>query len=292
MRKILRTSCLAIVVLFGFVAITCDEDCPVCPKEPEPGSYNVYLADDNQGDTAYIWVVDSFTDSLTDSIRTPDKYITKMDVSTDGKYLAALASGAMLVFDLETKEVIHNLPISGYPLFIPNTHHLLMSGLGNENPKILDVESGAILRQDSLELGIFALTYGSTYGFGLIAPSDSNEYCIYDYNEMQIVKRHKIRRNDGSIFFIMKMTLSADARYLFFIVRPNKVFKYDIATDSVIDSIYIYSGGYFGDLKCTADGRYLLVSEGHTMARISDRVTYNCFFGFLPSDETVGDFRV
>ncbi|GEM_PF-1706855 len=36
MRKILRTSCLAIVVLFGFVALTCDEDCPVCPKEPEP----------------------------------------------------------------------------------------------------------------------------------------------------------------------------------------------------------------------------------------------------------------
>jgi hypothetical protein len=32
----LRTACLTIVVLFGFVALTCDEDCPVCPKEPEP----------------------------------------------------------------------------------------------------------------------------------------------------------------------------------------------------------------------------------------------------------------
>jgi|GEM_PF-2583102 len=261
MRKILRTSCLAIVVLFGFMALTCDEDCPVCPKEPEPGSYNVYLADDNQDDTAYIWVVDSFTDSLIDSIDTPDKYITKMDVSTDGKYLAALASGAMLIFDLEIKEVVYNPPVSGYPLFVPNSHQLVLSGFGNENPKILDVEAGTILRQDSLQLRIFALSRQLTHGYGLIGNLDSVEYCVYDYATMNLVKRHKIRRSDGSRFPVANMTVSADEESIFLIAGPHKVFKYDIRSDSIVDSIFIYPGGYFGDLECTADGRYLLVSE-------------------------------
>ncbi|MBW1729233.1 MAG: hypothetical protein JRJ62_17075, partial [Deltaproteobacteria bacterium] len=78
---------------------------------------------------------------------------------------------------------------------------------------------------------------------------------------MKTVKQFAVVRPDGSIPHAMKMALSADENYFYFIIRPDKIFKYEIATDSIIDSLYIINGGYWGDLKCTPDGKFLLVSE-------------------------------
>jgi hypothetical protein len=59
----------------------------------------------------------------------------------------------------------------------------------------------------------------------------------------------------------MNMVLSNDCKYFYFIIRPDKIFKWEIATDSIVDSLYIYYGAYYGYLACTPDGRYLLATE-------------------------------
>ncbi|MBW1729234.1 MAG: hypothetical protein JRJ62_17080 [Deltaproteobacteria bacterium] len=103
---------LAILFLccLGFLfSLSCERNCPQCPEDPVPESYYVYFADNNGIDTNYIWIADSQTDSIIDSIKTRSS-IRHIDVSLDGNYMAAtMTYDSIFIIDLETHEIISKI---------------------------------------------------------------------------------------------------------------------------------------------------------------------------------------
>ncbi len=91
MRKILRKACLTIVILFGFVALTCDEDCPVCPKEPEPRAVEHYrlYAISGLNPEGLLMSIDVPADTVVDSVRV-DYNSEGLFVTGDGQRLLVL----------------------------------------------------------------------------------------------------------------------------------------------------------------------------------------------------------
>jgi hypothetical protein len=253
---------LIFLLAMGLI-LTCSDDCPTCPKLAIPGNYFVYMINDRQSAPDHIWIINSATDSLEDSIYTPDKNITTMDVSLNGQYLAARASAAdtVYVFDVVAKTIISRLAPAGIPLFTHNNTQLVISDIRSQRLMKFDILSASLTAEDSMLFSALGLFNMSACIYGFNNNDDSSWYYIYDYEMMSVVKRSAISRPDHSFFTIMKITLSPDDEYFYMIVRPDKIFKYDIAHDSIIDSLYIYYGAYFGDLKCTADGKHLLVTE-------------------------------
>lgn len=254
---------LTALILFSAVVlyVSCCEDCPTCPDEPTPGSYYVYIADDNQGAPAYIWVVDSRSDSLIDSILTPDDNITVMDISPDGRYLAvlAIAADSVFVFDLETKAVLISLP-GGFPFFTPDNAHLLIGDIHTEILYKYDIPHWSLAATDTIPFAPYGLFNHSPYIFG---SNTGKEYYIYDYQSMSLVKTDSLKRADGSKPQALGIITSSDDRYFYFLARPNKIFRFELESDSIVDSINIIYGAYCGELECTPDGKYLLLSESN-----------------------------
>ncbi len=260
-----KTYALAVLALMAGLGLflCCCDDCPTCPGKPAPGSYYVYLSDDNQSSPAYIWVIDSGTDSLIDSIPMPYNDITYIDVSPNGDYLAGISwrHDSVYIFDTRSKEIHSSMSAGGVPIFTHDNSTILNTFTGRSNPRKCDIHTGATIAQDTLDFTPYGLCNNSPYVYGMVANYDSLPLCIYNYEEMRMVKAFRVLLPDGTMPSIRDMTISPDDKYFYFIVRPGKVFKWDIAADSIIDSLYLQYGSYFGEVKCTPDGRYLLASE-------------------------------
>jgi hypothetical protein len=247
-----------------FLFLSCCEDCPPCPTEPqplEPGSYCVYIADENQEAPGYIWVVDSKTHSLIDSIETPAPDISVIEASPDGDYLATFSPShpSVLIYDTDDKDTVASITPKGYPLFTRDNSYLLISHITTHVLYKYEVVNWSLISSDTLPAIPGGLFYSSRHLYGRDVAGI--EYFIYDYESMSLIKADSIRRSDGSMPRALEITNSSDDRYFYFISRPDKLFKYDIANDSIVDSIHTVYGGYHGDLKCTPDGRFLVISE-------------------------------
>jgi hypothetical protein len=247
------------------LSASCDRDCPECPQDPIPVSYYVYFADNNGVDNNYIWIANSATDSLIDSILTPPG-IRGMNISDDGAYLAILLPyDSIFIYDLGLNTLIHKWappePLGfGTPYFSNNGVEIIVAYPdGNALQKYtLD---GNLLAQDTTyfdfygHLNYSSCIYGTKYG------ADTNWHYIYDYANMFVMKKFILFRDDSTMPYTVNMTVSPDDNIGYFIIRPDKVFKYDITSDSILDSIFIINGAYWGDLNITPEGNYLLVSE-------------------------------
>ncbi|MCP4705027.1 MAG: WD40 repeat domain-containing protein [candidate division Zixibacteria bacterium] len=257
----------ALIVLIATCLFqSCDKDCPVCPEIQTPGSYYVYFADNNGIDTNYIWIADSKTDSIIDSIIT-SSFIQHIDVSSDGNYLIVTkSSDSIIIYDLGTQDIVSRIyrsSVTGQDMtyIVGPENHILVNSHLDDNIQKYDILSGELIDEDTAFFSFNGKYNNSPYIYGTRFQYDYNLHYIFNYETMETIKQFAVIRPDGSIPHAMKMALSADEKYFYFIIRPDKIFKYEIATDSIIDSLYIINGGYWGDLKCTPDGKYLLVSE-------------------------------
>jgi hypothetical protein len=264
MRKkpIILTSLLGIFVFF--LNLTCCKDCPDCPTCPErakPGSYYVYIADWNQDEPGYIWVVDSETDSLIDSIPTPVAHITVMDVSSDGQFLAAFGGslGRVLIYDTDLKDTVASVSPSDFPYFTLNNEYLLIQDIIERRIYKYAVSTWSLVASDTMLFDKAVMFNTPTQLLGIT--SGGKEYVIYDYETMSATKIDSITRADGSTPQALATTMSSDDRHFYFLARPDKVFKFEIESSSIVDSILIIYGTYNGSLKWTPNGTYLLVTE-------------------------------
>jgi len=258
----------ALIGIFGlFIYLSCCDDCPTCPADPVAGSYYVYITDTNYLDRSYIWIIDSGPDSVIDSIVLPP-FVKEIDVSPDGNYLAAGMPGdSMLIFNLENNEVISSI-VSGehiddlQPYFTNNNTELVISACFRSIPiSKYDIFTGQLIATDTFELELMGKTYNSPYVYGYKAYDDSLEYHIYDYSAMSLVKKFVVHRADGSLPYVHRMLITPDEEYACFTGSPDKVFRYNLLTDSLCDSVNTLYNAYQGYMDFTTDGSYLLVTE-------------------------------
>jgi len=257
-----RESILTSVILlfFLFLFLSCCDDCPTCPGDPVPGSYYVYLTIENQDPPYFIWVIDSGTDSLIDSLPAPDENINIMDISPDGDYMATFAPDlpGILIYNLDIGDTIISLSPSGHPFFTPDNNYLLLTSFTQGNINKYSILDWRLVATDSIPARVVCLFKTKPY---LVGCSDGKEYYIYDYESMEIIKKDSLLRADGTAPQAIEIETSSDDRFLYFSARPNKIFKYDLECDSIVDSIHIVYGAYHGKIKCTPDGKYILFAE-------------------------------
>ena len=243
-----------------FIYLSCCDDCPTCPGEPVAGSYYVFLTDENQDPPYYIWVVNSGTDSLIDSLPTPDQYINCMDIAPDGKYLATFAPdlSGVLIYDAELMDSSASISPSGRPFFTPDNQYLLLTSFGPGVINKYSVPDWSFVASDTMPFEPRCLFKTKPYIVGSI---DGKEYYIYDYESMTIIKKDSLLRPDGTAPQAIEFEISSDDKFLYFSARPDKIFKFEIETDSIVDSIFIAYGAYHGEIKCTPDGKYIIFAE-------------------------------
>jgi len=259
----MRQKVLILASLIGicgfFIYLSCCDDCPTCPSEPMIGSYYVYISNQYQCYHDYIWIIDSRTDSLIDSIATPaDDQVGIAGITPDGKYLVITSSleGSLLICDVDTKEIVNRIYPTQHVLFPPGKSYMLAFRDGIAK---YSIEDWSLIDSDTTPAGYWGGLFNSmSYFYGV---NISNEFIIYDYEAMSVVKIDTLKRIDGSMPLEYYTELSSDDRYFYFLSSPNQVFKYDIEAGYIIDSIFISYGGYHGGLKCTPDGRYILLTE-------------------------------
>ncbi|UCD94119.1 MAG: WD40 repeat domain-containing protein, partial [Candidatus Zixiibacteriota bacterium] len=194
-KPIILTSLLGICVIF--LNLSCCKDCPDCPTypgEPEPGSYYVFISDGNQDGPGYIWIVDSKTDSLIDSILTPDPRITVMDASCDGQYVATFAQslGRVLIYDVDMMDTITSLSPSGFPAFTPDGLHLLVFSADQVHK--YRISDWSLVASGTMPSPFIPRDLFNNSPYLVSESPDGKAYCIYDYEQMATVKSDSIVR--------------------------------------------------------------------------------------------------
>jgi len=267
MRQRLLITASLICICGLFVYLSCCDDCPTCPGDPEAGSYYVYIADTDLLDKNYIWIIDSRPDSIIDSIII-QPFIKEIDVSPNGDYLAiGHSSDSIFIFSLDTKEIISKIYTGDMlsqvqPYFSNSNTELIVSSFYPLIPiSKYDIFTGQLISSDSFEIELQGKTAGSPYVYGYKEYQDSLQFHIYDYNNMSLFKKFVVHRPDGSIISANEMTISPDERHAFFTAKPDKVYQYDLVDDSILDSVSTIYNAYLGYMDCTSDGKYLLVTE-------------------------------
>jgi WD40 repeat protein len=254
---------LFFAVLFAglVVGLSCCEDCPTCPKEeePEPNAYYVYMSDISQSGEGYIWVVNSKTDSLIDSIAVPDSYITVMDISSDGQFLSVLGSDsrAVYVINTATKELVKTIN-GGYPNFSYDDQYLIVS-FGNELYKYSTTDWGLLATYDLQGVISNECLFNRSHRFCCMIDYD-DEYIIFNYETGAVEKRDTLNVLPGGTMGVRDIVSSIEDEYLY-CLEIAYIFKYDYNSDSVLDSIPILYGAWHGELKNSVDGKYTFYNE-------------------------------
>ena len=270
---------ILVVILSICLFQSCDKDCPVCPSVSEPGAYYVYMADDSFADKGKIWIIDSSNDSLIDSIQTR-LFIRDMVVSPSGDLMAiGYSFDSIFVYDLNNKVIISQfesyLSYGSNSLVFNNTGQDLI--VRHSSGQIIckyDVSNGQLIAQDSVIMTFDGRAINHPYIYGITGTYDSTDYVLYNYETMSITKKHPILRANGEKTNVFKSTISTCDNYLYLIVEPNRIFKYEIESDSIIDSVTIVIQATRGDIKCSPDGRYIIASEVPGFHNMFDLVYY------------------
>jgi DNA-binding beta-propeller fold protein YncE len=273
MRKILRTSCLAIVVLFGFVAITCDEDCPVCPKEPEPvpvEPHRVYVYD---ALSQFICSIDAPADTIVDSIRidyygygiflTPDEerlLVTKLDGFT------------MEIYSTEDLSYLGSNNQYGDYYFDPKGAYGIWSSFGNK--RLYFIDPVTLVPFDSLPFccyggfldtvnhlffgsGIHIDSVGSSIDYRIVYEIDClsrslvHSFNLYDQYESRTFPALEVAYNYLTGDFYCQGWFQP--YWSFF-------YQYSIAGDSVIARWRLSAAS--GDIAVSPDGLSVYVTDG------------------------------
>jgi len=248
MRQKYYIMAIIIVILSICLFQSCEKDCPVCPESPVPESHYIYLSKFGDSFNTYVYIANSATNSLIDSFSVSSP-IRDIAASSDGEYLAInLATDSILITRPQTAEIVRsiylpNLETYGHPVFSNNGSSLLISSVNQQILSKYDIVTGAVISDDSIYFNIQGI-------------ANTNFYIC-------------------TLAFTTSMTISNDDNFLYLISRPDKVYKYDIINDSILDSVVIFSQAYYGDLIGTHDDKYLLITE------VTNNIYYNSMLGIV-----------
>jgi DNA-binding beta-propeller fold protein YncE len=262
MRKILRTSCLAIVVLFGFVALTCDEDCPVCPKEPEPvpeGNYRLYAYDAGWN---RLFSFDIPADTIIDSVTLDHEYSpADLDVSPDGNKIIVPKWNANVteIYRASDLNYLGTVPRIGNYHFDPQGDYLAC--LTGDRVVFLDPLTFSPL--DSLLLSHKRAFLDTVNSWLFAADVDSMWIYRIDCLSHSLLDTIRIRLPGGGIVSIYEFAYNWLTDEIYFHaqgIAASYFIQYSVSIDSLISSTSIR--GQFGGVAVSPDGRSVYMVDG------------------------------
>jgi hypothetical protein len=270
--KLFRSTLVAALGALMFI-LSCNRECPVCPKPPtEPISdYDFLIAYQTPQGQDGIYVYNTAKRAITDSVLFPVPWLTTIKdiaLNADGTRLLTLIGDtnynqSFVVYNFPAMDTFYYSPINGTRLVMSNTG-AYAAILGNEL-MILDATTFAVLLTDTttMESGQFLRDDSKFYAI----PRD-NRIMVYDImgESLQTVINYHERittptllacqpRSDGKVIYL---DLHYGSWY------SHNIVSYYIEPDST-GFYYPMSPGP-GDLQMTPDGDIIAFSDPGSMA--------------------------
>jgi DNA-binding beta-propeller fold protein YncE len=277
MRKILRTSCLAIVVLFGFVALTCDEDCPVCPKEPEPvpvEHYRLY-AISGLNPEGLLMSIDVPADTVVDSVRV-DYNSEGLFVTPDGerllvlRYLDVAPYNRVEIYSARDLSLIGNSDRYGAYFFDGGDNYGIL-----QTSDIFFIDPVTLQPIDSIltpaPLGYIGFLDTVTNRFFVpVDLSAGGKVYVIDCIGRTLTDSIFDLPGGNNVIGLAYNWLTDDLYYFTRLYSGwSQFIQFDIETDTVLVTIDIV--GSTGGISITPDGKTIFMTDGG-----------NCMLGYVP----------
>ncbi len=245
MKKLLYV--LLVIVTAAAWLIGCGEDCPTCPPVECldcPYDGRLYVAMDTPIPGVYIF--DTKTDSLIDSVMTPGSTVFDVSVSSNGDYFTAnLGGGRILLFAASTMQQLAELPGYGGGEFLGNSNELLIRGQGG---------IVSIYQLPSLSLkysGPPGVPYSSRQvrsGREFLGVWSADSIVIVDIDSLRITRKWQIILADFQL--LRKFDVDRQATLLCGLAETsvgNLFYTYDLQGDSIVSLFDLR--GPFGDVR-------------------------------------------
>jgi WD40 repeat protein len=249
-REVL-TSALALFLMLTLVLglLGCsDDDCETCPTCPEPKTHNdiydgfLYVGLSGVpylGDTD-IYIIDTKTEQVVDSITYPQRDALALDVTPDGKLLAVSdAQATTRVYDTRTKEILASFDMQAVRGFAGNGRHLLLHRLKTWIYSVPDLQ---LVHEDTIDIGDF---YSSVDGNFYYSVADFRLFYQYSFDSLKVVRTWQPHDRDGERYSLWNFDLSDNDRLLHMIVAAASgpaFATWDLEADSLINEHPIAAG--------------------------------------------------
>jgi len=237
---------LAVAVL-GSVLLSIGFSCSKTTTKHKPVEYRLYVGVLEPPGRTEIFVIDTETDSIIDSVEYPASNVL-ITASPDGEYFAAFGSGyCTRIYDTQGLTVLAELSCQQHAAFTPDIGQILGfhgSGVDFYNYSTFELED-----QDTVWMGSPQVNTRNGIVYGLRSHTegalDSTGFVAYDYTQHELVKswqafsgrdgesRYVIKRfhvhPDGNRVYGTSITRSAVSMFCYDLWGDSAVFENSIA---------------------------------------------------------------
>ncbi len=256
--KQLLYSFFALVIAATWL-LSCNEDCPTCPPaecSDCPYDGRLYVAMDEP--TPGVYVFDTKTDSLIDSVLTPGSMVFDVSVSPDGHYFTAnMGGGTIRLFEASTMQLLAELPGYGSGEFLGNSNELLIRGQGS-------IVSIYLLPSLSLKYsgppGVPYNARPTRSGRAFYGVWSADSLVLVDIDSLRIARKWQIILADIQI--LRKCDVDREATLLYGLAETsigNLFYIYDLEGDSVASQFSLE--GSLGDVRVHPQGHEVWVVD-------------------------------
>lgn len=250
---------LLVTITAAVWLMSCDKDCPTCPPvECTDCTYDgrLYVAMDEP--TPGVYVFDTKTDSLIDSVLTPGSTVFDVSVSPDGYYFTAnIGGGRILLFEASTMQLIAELPGYGRGEFLGNSDELLIRGQGG----IINVYLLPTLSvKYSGPPGVPYNARPTKTGREFVGVWSADSIVLVDIDSLRITKTWQVTVAESQL--LRKFDVNTDGQYLCGIVETGEgcaTYILDLELGQVTIGVRIE--GPFGDVRIDPEGHEAWVAD-------------------------------
>lgn len=253
--------CLLVSMLLLTLMSGCsDDDCETCPTCPEVKTHNdiydglLYVGMSGVPKTGDIdiYVFDTRTESLVDSIDIGSNDVGHLDITANGRYLAVGDEQATTrIFDAKSLELIKSIGMQASPTFMSGDHYLLTHRL---KTWVYSVENFHLVHEDTVD--ILSDIRRSTAGNSFFAVRHHDALYEYSLDSFQVARSWQPCNQDGMPYALWNFDLSNQDRVAHMIVQGvdgSAVVTWDLIADTLINEhpITVWTGevcaNRFGD---------------------------------------------
>lgn len=278
---------LAVIAIALFAVDGCSKDCPTCPQTPKTEHYKgwlYYWEDMPQLSSTGVCQVDMETDSIVGSVRLAETSPDGIDVSSDGRFLAACYWNTdspnlrtTRIYDAQTLNLITELSDPIMPFF-DTEHNLLVgfkpdAGTGTNHLYVLSVPGFERLSKDTVwnfrpEVidAKHHLIYGPANMSSLSYVLRRGVFCSFDYVNRKLELVQPVDASGDSLW-VHRSCLSRDGGTLYFkseyqsaaVWGTCSVIAWDIKSRQVL---WIHPAMYWtGGVTLSPDGKELWMTD-------------------------------
>lgn len=237
------TVCLLVSLLLLLMTGGCsDDDCETCPTCPEVSDHNeiydgllyVSIANPAADENVGVYIFDTRTEQIVDSIPAAGAGIYHLDVTSDGRLLATGDELATtLVYDTGNLKPLKSFEMQTEATFAPDGSYLLLHRL---KTRIYSVPAFNLIVEDTLDVGadvVFSKTRSSFF-----AIADRKLLYEYSLDTSKIIRSWQLSDRDGVVYDLWSFDLSLREQLAHLIVsgsHGSAFVTWDLTADTLIN---------------------------------------------------------